>query len=86
MSEKARKIIRLFIQNKLKLLYKRAINFLKYYERPASLNYSRGTQAEYWYTFLGGIPPTPPTPAQGVINKKFKWVLYANKIRKRHLK
>ena len=32
--------------------YDLAINFLKYYERPASLDYSRGTQAEYWYNFL----------------------------------
>lgn len=56
--------------------YNLAINFLKYYERPASLNYSRGTQAEYWFTFLGGISPAP-------IRKKtkFKWVLYANKLR-----
>lgn len=38
--------------------YDLAINFLKYYERPASLNYSRGTQAEYWFNFLDDdIPP-----------------------------
>lgn len=60
--------------------YDLAINFLKYYERPASLDYSRGTQAEYWYTFLGGIPPTPPTRLQ---KKKFPWVIYARKLRER---
>ena len=60
--------------------YDLAINFLKYYERPASLNYSRGTQAEYWYEFLGGIVPPRLFP-----KKKFKWVLYANKLRKRNI-
>jgi len=59
--------------------YDLAINFLKYYERPASLNYSRGTQAEYWFTYLGGITPTPIFRRKS----KFKWVLYANKLRNR---
>lgn len=37
--------------------YDLAINFLKYYERPASLDYSRGTQAQAWYDYLiGDIP------------------------------
>lgn len=61
--------------------YDLAINFLKYYERPASLDYSRGNQANYWYEFLGGTPPTPPTPEQRKTN--FKWVLYARKLRDR---
>ena len=37
--------------------YYLAIAFLRNYERPAELNQPwRGTQAETWFTFLGGLP------------------------------
>ena len=42
-------------------------------------NLQDGTQAEYWYQFLGGIPPTPPTPTY--TKKKFPWVIFARKLR-----
>ena len=59
--------------------YNLALAFLANYERPADPNQpSRGTQAEHWYEFLGGITPTPtPTKKQ----HKFPWVLYAKKLR-----
>jgi hypothetical protein len=45
--------------------YNLAMLFLSSYERPAEPNQpNRGTQAEYWYTNLGGggiiIDPNPP--------------------------
>lgn len=58
--------------------YNLAMAFLSNYERPADPNQPiRGTQAENWYTYLGGK----------ISDRKkhnFKWVLYANKIRKRN--
>lgn len=43
--------------------YNLAMAFIANYERPLDPNQPiRGTQAEYWYEFLGGI--TPPTPSQ----------------------
>lgn len=36
--------------------YDLAINFLRYYERPAEYNQpQRGTNAEKWFEFLGGV-------------------------------
>lgn len=62
--------------------YNLGLAFLANYERPEDPNQpSRGTQAEYWYTFLGGIPPTPPISSTQ--KKKFPWVLYARKLRQR---
>ncbi len=44
-------------------------------------------RAQYnWVEFDGGItPPTPPTPTPGgdLSRKKFPWVLYARKLRKK---
>lgn len=59
--------------------YTLGMNFVKYYERPATVNPIRGVQAEYWFTYLGGVIP----PSIEIKRKKFPWVLYANKIRKR---
>lgn len=40
--------------------YNLALAFLANYERPADPNQpQRGLQAEAWFEFLGGIPPTP---------------------------
>ena len=55
--------------------YNLAMAFLANYERPLDPNQPiRGTQAEFWYSYLGGIPPT-------ILKKAFKWVLYARKLR-----
>ena len=60
--------------------YNLALAFLANYERPADPNQpARGTQAEYWYQFLGGITPII------IKKKKFKWVLYARKLRSKNL-
>ena len=63
--------------------YNLALAFLANYERPADPNQSqRGVQAESWYEFLGGI--TPPTPVTVKRKKrKFPWVIYANRLRKK---
>lgn len=38
--------------------YEAGVLFVKYYERPANPNeYQRGSQAEYWYNELSGLPP-----------------------------
>ena len=48
-----------------KSAYDLAIEFLRYYERPADPNQpQRGNQAEYWYNFLGGTS----------LKKKNKWL------------
>lgn len=61
--------------------YTLGLMFLANYERPADPNQPlRGTQAEFWYDYLGGIPPVRHTK-----NKKFKWVLYARKLRNKNL-
>lgn len=61
--------------------YNLALAFLANYERPADPNQPiRGTQAEYWFQFLGGITPTPTTERK---KHKFPWVIYANRLRKR---
>lgn len=39
-----------------------------------------------WKTFEGGVVPPTPTPGYEFERKKFKWVLYANKIRNRNFK
>lgn len=63
--------------------YNLGMAFLYNYERPADQNQpQRGTQAEEWYTFLTGEIPPEPTPLD---NKKFKWVLYARKLRTKKL-
>lgn len=52
--------------------------FIKNYERPLNPNQPiRGEQAIYWYEFLGGITPLIPKTKKS----KFKWVLYARKLR-----
>ena len=52
--------------------------FLANYERPLEPDQPiRGTQAEYWYQFLGGITP-PPTPDKKIKNSK-KWEYLKNK-------
>lgn len=55
--------------------YNLAMAFLRNYERPADPNQPyRGTQAEAWYSFLGGVtPPTPPTPTPTYGNSN-KWL------------
>lgn len=52
--------------------------FLKNYERAGvSAESIRRTNARKWYEFLGGISPIREK------KNKFKWVLYANKLRNR---
>ena len=51
--------------------YNLALAFLANYERPADPNQpQRGTQAEFWYQYLGGIPPQPTKTSK---NKWFKY-------------
>lgn len=51
--------------------YELGLAFLANYERPADPNQpQRGTQAEFWFEFLGGIVPR---------KKKNKWLLERNK-------
>lgn len=59
--------------------YDLAINFLKYYERPLVLDYTRGNQALQWYEFLGGVIPPKPIYTK---KKNFPWFIYAKKFRK----
>ena len=60
--------------------YNLALAFLANYERPADPNQpARGTQAEYWYEYLGGLPPVPTVTRK---RKKFPWVVLTNKIKK----
>ena len=58
--------------------------FLKNYERAGvEVEEERRTNARNWYEYLGGITPTPtPTKKR---NNKFKWVLYARKLRNKHI-
>nr|DAQ05978.1 MAG TPA: Morphogenesis protein 1 wall, phi29, hydrolase, infection [Caudoviricetes sp.] len=57
--------------------------FLANYERPLDPNQpSRGTQAQEWYEFLGGI--IPPTPSR-TKRKKYPWAVMTNKIRQKRL-
>ena len=59
--------------------YNLALAFLANYERPADPNQpARGTQAEYWYEYLGGLPTVTSTRKR----KKFPWAVLTNKIRK----
>ena len=52
--------------------YNLALAFLANYERPANPNQPiRGTQAEFWYEFLGGIIPFS--------KKKNKWMMTRSK-------
>lgn len=60
--------------------YNLALAFLANYERPADPNQpARGTQAEYWYEYLGGLPPVPAVTRK---RKKFPWAVLTNKIKK----
>ena len=63
--------------------YNLAINFLRYYERPADYNQPiRGTQAENWYNYLQNISPEPPEPPEPPTpkNKYWKnWLFIRNK-------
>lgn len=53
-----------------------ALAFLANYERPADPNQPiRGEYALAWYEYLGGIIPTTPK------KHRFRWILYANKLR-----
>ena len=63
---------------------KLSIMFMAGYERPSydpNVNHYqlRMQYALEWYQYMGGIPPTP-TRKKG----KFKWVLYAKKLRKKY--
>ena len=61
--------------------YDLAMAFLKNYERPYDPDQpSRGTQAEEWYSFLGGVNPPRPEEKK---KTSFKWVVFINKIRKK---
>lgn len=63
--------------------YNLAMAFINNYERPADPNQpERGEQANYWYKFLTGVTPPTPTPSR---ERKFKWVLYAKKLRDRRI-
>lgn len=60
--------------------YNLAMAFLTNYERPLDPNQPiRGTQAEYWYNYLGGI--TPPTPVITYKKSKFNWAIFSKKLR-----
>lgn len=66
---------------------KLAIMFMSGYERPSydpNVNHYtlRMQYALEWYQYMGGIPPTPPTPTRQ--KRKFKWVLYARKLRQKY--
>lgn len=67
-------------------LDKLTLMFMVGYERPsynpsANMITKRQLYARNWYEFMQGIePPTPPTP-ETTKRKKFKWVLYARKLR-----
>lgn len=67
--------------------YNLGMAFLANYERPLDPNQpARGTQAQEWYEFLGGvIPPTPPTPGGRTKKHKFPWSVMTNKIRGKRL-
>lgn len=59
--------------------YNLALAFLANYERPADPNQpTRGTQAEYWYEYLGGLPPVPTVTRK---RKKFPWAVLTKIIR-----
>ncbi len=61
--------------------YELAMMFIVNYERPADPDQpARGTQAEFWFEFLGGV--VPPTPT---VKKKnnFPWVIMTNKLRQK---
>ena len=59
--------------------YNLALAFLSNYERPADPNQpARGTQAEYWYEYLGGLPPVPTVTRK---RKKFPWAVLTKIIR-----
>lgn len=56
--------------------------FLKNYERAGvEVEEDRRKQARKWFEYLGGISPTPTKKKKG----KFKWVLYAKKLRNKKL-
>lgn len=60
--------------------YNLALAFLANYERPADPNQpARGTQAEYWYEYLGGLPVPTVTRKR----KKFPWAVYTNIIKRK---
>ena len=57
--------------------------FLKNYERAGvEVESQRQANARAWYTYLGGITPPTPTPTQ-TEEHRFKWVLYARKLREK---
>lgn len=59
--------------------YNLALAFLANYERPADPNQPiRGTQAEFWYEYLGGLPPIPVSTTK---KRNFPWAVYTNIIR-----
>lgn len=60
--------------------YNLGMAFVTNYERPASISTQRGRNATNWYNYLIGI-----YPSYTFEKKKFKWVLYADKIRKRNI-
>ena len=61
--------------------YNLALAFLANYERPADPNQpARGTQAEYWYEFLVGLPPIPTIIRK---KKKFPWAVLTRIIKQR---
>lgn len=60
--------------------YNLALAFLANYERPENpIQPQRGTQAEYWYEYLGGLPVPTVTRKR----KKFPWAVFTKMIRNR---
>jgi hypothetical protein len=56
--------------------YTLGMNFLRYYERPlVYYQPSRGTQAEQWFTFLGGIKPKKKSKAYLYVQKRRKYFI-----------
>lgn len=58
--------------------YTLAMAFIRNYERPANPNQpNRGTQAQYWYQVLSGLPaPSPIPPAPGAIRNNMPIWMY----------
>ena len=64
--------------------------FLKNYERAGvEVEAQRQANARAWYTFLSGVTPPGPGPGPGPTptedEQRFKWVLYARKLRGKNI-
>lgn len=61
--------------------YTLAMYFLVHYERPRDQNQpNRGTQAEFWWSYLDGTDPQPPDPIPPFIGRKTPLFYFLRKI------